>query len=211
MKAEERKALMTNDLAKGIEEAYKDITHPPKTALYWTLGIVAVVIAVLVFRYLMWTAESAASERWVALDEAVFPEQIALVDEKGTLKDTPQGRMLEFKEARMMLADGLRQLGLNPRGATTRLREAVEKYEQLLKNAGRVPLLHQEALWGAAKGNEALGDVTKAKEWYTKLANEYKSTALGADAEKQLKRLESSPELRELAKEFAVEAPGRPN
>ena len=210
MKAEERKALMTNDLAKGLEEAYEGVTHPPKTALYWTLGITAVVIAVLLFRYLMWTAESAASERWVALDDAVFTEQNALVDAAGTLKDTPQGRMLEFKEARMKLADGLRQLGLNPVGATARLRDAVEKYEQLLQTAGRVPLLHQEALWGAAKGNEALGDLAKAKEWYTKLANEYK-TALGADAKKQLDRLENSPEVRELAKEFAVEAPGRRN
>lgn len=212
MKAEERKALMTNDLAKGLEEAYEGVIHPPKTAFYWVLGLVAVAVAVLVFRFLMASAEASSSQRWVALDAAVFPEQVTLLGSDGKLNDTPQGRMMEFREARMKLADGLRLLGVNPAGSATRLKEAVAKYEELLRTASRVPLLQQEALWGAAKGNEALGDLTRAKEWYTKLANEYK-TPLGADAKKQLERLESSPELRELAKEFAPppEAPGRSN
>ncbi|MGL4554494.1 MAG: hypothetical protein ACRC33_25300, partial [Gemmataceae bacterium] len=92
MKAEERKALMTNDLAKGLEEAYEGVTHPPKTALYWVLGIAAVAVAVLLFSYIVWTGEVASSGRWTALDDAVFPEQLSLLDNDGKLKDSVQGR-----------------------------------------------------------------------------------------------------------------------
>ncbi|NBO92973.1 MAG: hypothetical protein EBV06_11780 [Planctomycetia bacterium] len=210
MKAEERKALVTNDLAKGLEQAYEGAAQLPKTGLYWALGAVAVVIALLLFRYLMWTGEVASSERWVSLDETVFSEQIAIVDKDGKLKDTPQGRLLEFKDARLNLAEGVRLLGVNRGGAITRLQSAVDKYEELLRAAGRVPLLQQEALWGAAKANEALGNISKAKEWYGKLAADYK-TPLGADAKKALERLEASTDLRELVKEFTPEAAGRRN
>ncbi|MGL4554996.1 MAG: tetratricopeptide repeat protein, partial [Gemmataceae bacterium] len=134
----------------------------------------------------------------------------SLLDNDGKLKDSVQGRMRDFKEARLNLGEGVRLLGVNRAGAVTRLQAAVKKYEELLQTAGRVPLLQQEALWGAAKGNEALGELDKAKEWYTKLANEYK-TGLGADAKKQLERLEGSSDLRELVKEFAPEATGRRN
>lgn len=212
MKAEERKALLTNDLSKGLETAIDGVTHPPRTAFYWVLGLAAVAAAVLLFYYFLQAAEAASSARWLALDGTPLPEQLALVDKDGALKDTPQGRLLEYKEARLDLAEGVRMLGLNRGPAAERIAKATAKYEELLRSAGRVPLLHQEALWGAAKGNEALGDLTKAKQWYTRLADEYKTSALGQDAKKQLERLENSAaDIRELVKELTPEAAARRN
>lgn len=212
MKAEERKALATNDLAKGLETVAETVVHPPKTALYWGLGLGVVAIAVLLFFFFLWSTNAASSARWLALDDAPLPEQVALLSTAETLKDTPQGRMLEFKEARLNLSEGMRLLGINKAGAITRLEKAVEKYEDLLKSAGKVPLLHQEALAGAARGNEALGDVDKAKKFYSQLAETYKSTAMGKDAKKQLERLEANQgQVKELIKEFALEGSGRRN
>ncbi|MFO0927907.1 MAG: hypothetical protein U0736_12845 [Gemmataceae bacterium] len=51
--------------------------------------------------------------------------------------------------------------------------------------------MHQEALSGAAKANETLGELTRAIELYKKLADEYPSSALGQDAKKSVARLES--------------------
>jgi hypothetical protein len=210
MKADERKALVTNDLAKGLEDVIEGVKHPPRTAMYWVGGVVAVVLAVVLFRYFLWSSEVVSSGRWLTLDEVTFPEQATLVESK--LAGTPQGRMLQFKEARMKLSEGLRRLGVNRESAIESIREATKLYEDLLKSAGRVPLLHQEALAGAARGREALGDLDDAKKWYESLARDYRSTPLGEDAAKQVKRLdENKGQLRELARELGPEAGGRPN
>ncbi|MFQ3650109.1 MAG: hypothetical protein SNJ75_07240 [Gemmataceae bacterium] len=204
MKAEEREALATNELAKGLETVAETVTHPPKTALYWGLGLGVVAIVVLLFLFFLWSANAASSARWVALSEAAFPEQLALLDAEGTLKDTAQGRLLEFKEARLALAEGMRMLGINRNNAGKSLQRAVEKYESLMKSAGKIPLLHQEALAGAARANEALGELDKAKKLYAQLADSYKNTALGEDAKKQLARLErDAAQINELKKELS--------
>ena len=89
-------------------------------------------------------------------------------------------------------------VGLKTLGDLTRKDQAVKDiesarqiYEELAKTSGRVPLLHQEALWGAAKASESLGNVPAATQLYEKLAKEYPNTALGKDAKKQLERLAS--------------------
>ena len=170
------------------------------------------VLAVLLFNYFLSSSAAVSSGRWLALDEVTFPEQAELLDSNRTLSGTPQGRLLRFKEARMNMSQGLRLLGVHRASALERIQKATETYEDLLKSAGRVPLLHQEALAGAAKGSETLGDLEQAKKWYESLARDYKSSALGEDAAKQLKRLdESKAELRELAKELGPEPAGRDN
>lgn len=60
MKAEERKALVTNDLAKGLETVADSVVHPPKTALYWGLGLGAVAIVVLLFVFFVWSSNAAS-------------------------------------------------------------------------------------------------------------------------------------------------------
>jgi hypothetical protein len=190
MKAEERKALEQNSLVEGLEKAYEGVRKgPSKTTLYWLCGIGAVALVIWLFVWFRNSAETQASQRWLELDSVAFPGQLDELLQKGELKDTPQGRLARFKEARMTLADGLRTLGDDRKKALQKIRAATEEYEKLLKSSGRVPVLQQEALWGAAKGRESLGEIEDAKKHYNKLVAEFESSYLGKDAAEQLKRL----------------------
>src|SRR5262249_52985407 len=161
---------------------------------------------VVLFRWFSRSSEATTSQRWLLLDEIVFTEQLDETLKDASLKETPQGKILSFKEARVKLAEGLRDWAADPARAREKVEKGTELYEGLIKSSGRVPLLHQEALWGAAQGNEALGELAKAREHYEKLVKEYPVSALGKDARKQLDRLESEAgqkEAHELSKAFA--------
>jgi hypothetical protein len=200
MKAEHRKELETNVLAQQLEKAYQGLRQgPSRTTILWIVGIVAVLLIYFLFRYFMSSSEAATSERWLELDDIVFPEQLETVLKKGDLKDTPQGRLARFKEARLNLSEGVRILGNSPTDGVEKIENATKAYEELAKSSLKVALLHQEALWGAAKGNEALGNIEQATSWYTKLKDEYPTSALGEDAKNQLKRLESPQTQADLA------------
>lgn len=208
MKAEHRKELETNALATKINEAYDRLKQGPSRTTWIWLGVLGGgILVVLLFRYFMNSSEANDSARWTNLDNVVFGEQLDEFIENKDYKDTTQGRIARFKEARVNLSDGLRLLGPERDKSLKRIEKATDLYEDLLKSPGKVPLLHQEALWGAAKGNEVLGNIDKAKTHYEKLIKEYPSSALGLDAEKQLKRLDSDdPLLKELNKEFGAGA-----
>ena len=213
MKAEHRKELETNVLAHQLERAYQGIKQGPSRAtILWIGGAAVVLLVYLLFRYFMASSEATASARWLTLDEVVFPEQLKEVIDKSDLKDTPQGRLARFKEARLNLSQGMRDLGTNPESASKHVEDAVKTYEELAKTSGRVPLLEQEALWGAAKGNEALGETARATALYKRLADQFPSSALGKDAEKQLKRLEdpnNQADLAALKKAFSATRTGK--
>lgn len=207
MKAEERKALQTNALASELGKALDTIKQgPSRSTLIYLLVGVAIVLGVLSFRWFWRSSEEAASHRWLKLDEVVFPEQLATLLSDPELQDTQQGRLAKFKEARLKLTQGIRDLGANPSLAQKHIEDGTKLYGQLVDASSRVPLLHQEALWGSAKGHEALGDLEKAREYYTRLKKEYPSTSMGKDAEKQIERLDSDAGKRDinaLLKEFA--------
>jgi hypothetical protein len=193
MKAEHRKELESNVLVHQLEKAYQGIRQgPSRTTVIWIVGALVVVGVYVLFRIFMSSSEATASERWLKLDDVVFPEQLEKVVTENDLKDTPQGRLARFKEARLQLSEGMRVLGNNPTEGTEKIESATKTYEELAKSPGKVPLLHQEALWATAKGNEALGEFDTAMKWYKKLADEYPTSALGKDATKQLERLENA-------------------
>lgn len=200
MKAEERKSLEQNSLVQGLEEAYEGIKKgPSSTFLYWAIGIVAVLLVLGLFRYFMMSSETITSNRWASLSQAVFAPQVEALAAKSEWQDTPQGRLARFKEARLEMSTGLRELGINPKSGQEHLLNAAGHYEALIKASARVPLLHQEALWGAARARESLGELDKAREHYQKLVKEYEKTALGEDAARQLKRLDDPANERDLA------------
>jgi hypothetical protein len=200
MKAEHRKELETNILAQHLEKAYQGLRQgPSRTFLFWVGGAVAVLLVFLLFRYFMSTSEATTSGRWLKLDGVVFPEQLDELLKESDLKDTPQGRLARYKEARMNLSEGMRILGHSSSEGTEKIESATRTYEELAKSPGRVPLLHQEALWGAAKGYEALGETDQAAKLYKRLADEYPTSALGMDAKKQLERLENTDNQADLA------------
>jgi hypothetical protein len=212
MKAEHRKELESNVLAHQLERAYHGLKQgPSRTTVIWVVGAVAVLLVYLLFRYFMSSSEATTSARWLKLDDVVFPEQLETVLADNDLKDTPQGRLARYKEARLNLSEGVRILGYRTEEGVEKIENAIKTYEELAKSPGKVPLLHQEALWGAAKGNEALGEIDKASDFYKKLANEYPTSALGKDAKKQLERLENADkkELAALKKAFSAAKTGK--
>jgi hypothetical protein len=208
MKAEHRKELETNVLAHQFERVYEGLKQGPSRTTLFYVGAAALVVLVLVlFRYFTSSSESANSDRWTKLDEVVFPQQLERLLDESDMKNTPQGRLARFKEARFKLSEGMRDLGINRDVALKRVEEATEIYDELRRTRGRAPLLHQESLSGAARGNETLGELDKARDLYKQLADEYPATVLGKDAKKQLERLDdknTQAELAELKKAFSA-------
>lgn len=194
MKAEERKALETNVLADQLGRAMEGLKQPPPRSLLVYLGLaIAAVVLVVAFRWFYRTSLSAESQRWLQVDSAVFTEQLDTLLEEKDLKGSLQGSTVRLKEARLKLAQGLRDLGANPALAHESLDAAGKLYEELLKSKliGRVELLEQEALSGAARVNEAVGEIDQAVSYYKRLKGTFPKSALGKDAAKQLERLES--------------------
>jgi hypothetical protein len=193
----ERKALERNTLVEQLGRAYQGIRHGPSRSTVIFLLVIGVgVAAYFIIRGVSNYYEGVASARWLKLDEAVFPEQVDRLVDDPDFKGTTQYQLARCKEARLKLSQGLRDLGAPGlrKEARKQIQEGTEIYEELAESPGHLPpLLHQEALWGAAKGYESLGgvkNIKRARELYEKLQKEYENTALGKDARKQLDRLD---------------------
>jgi hypothetical protein len=209
----ERKEMVTNDLVKGINRAYEGIRKGPSRSTIITVAVfVAIVALVFLVRY-FWNASNAAdSKRWLMVDEAVFPEQLTGLLDDQEIKDSTQYQIVRFKEARMKLTQGLRELGSGESKVREKARndvtDARKIYEELAKSSSRTPQLHQEALWGAAKAYEALGgsdNLEESRKLYESLRKEYPTSALGKDAAKQLDRLDlpsTKKDLQDLTREL---------
>jgi hypothetical protein len=214
----ERKELERNVLAQQLGRAYQGIkAGPSRGTVIFISVIVAAVLIYFIYQYFARSSAETHSLRWLEVDAVLFPEQLdTLLDtEKGNVvpgesfpKDTPQYRIAQFKEARSLMAQGLRDLGsFNPATRTearTRIKEATELYDKLAETPGRTPLLHQEALWGAAKGYETLGgpdNIEKARERCEQLLHPtrgYPKSVLARDARKQLDRLNDDATRKEI-------------
>jgi hypothetical protein len=207
--------MVTNDLVKGINSVYEGMRKGPSRGTIITLGVVvAVVLIVVVFWYFRNASHAADSKRWLMLDEAVFPEQLTELLDEQDMKDSTQYQLARFKEARMKLAQGLRDLGSNESAVRKKAHDNVEEakkiYEELERSSSKTsPQLHQEAIWGAAKAYEALGggdNVREATKLYEKLQKDYPASALGKDAKKQLDRLDNpqtKKDLQDLSSELS--------
>ncbi len=120
-----------------------------------------------------------------------------------------QGRLARLEEARRDLYDGVRNIG-GAGSARTQALESIKKsadlYSKLVDECADRPLLHQQALMGAAKANESLGDYEQARTFYDQLVKKYADSALGKEAGEQLKRLddaEKNGDLKALSLEYS--------
>ncbi len=195
MKAEHRKELMTNTLANRLGEAVTNMKEgPSRGTLFVLIAVAVVVILALVWRYLASSGEEADSARWLKWDSVTTPEQLSAFIENKEVEDQPQGRLARFEEARRSLYDGLRQLG-NPatrKKALEELTRATGLYERLVDECTDKPLLHQQALMGAAKAYESRGEADQARRYYQQLQTKYANTVFGHDAAEQLQRLDAA-------------------
>ena len=191
MNAEKKKIANETVLEHQLKGALEGLKHgPSRGTVYILVGVAAVLLIGGLFRYFYLSSQSVTSERWVKFDEVVFPQQLDELTQDAGFKDSPQGRLLQFKQARQKLARGLSNLGATPVEGKEDIVKGTELYESLATSVGRIPLLHQESLWGSAKGNESLGKFEEARSYYERLVKDYPTSALGKDSAKQLTRLD---------------------
>lgn len=197
MKAEHRKELTTNTLANRLGEAVQSMKEgPSRGTLYVLAAVGVVVILVLVWRYLAASAEETDSARWLKWNNLATPEQLKAFAENKDLEGHAQGRVARLEEARRRLFEGLRQLGNagTRKQALEDLQQAAGLYDKLAGEYADKPLLHQQALMGAAKAHESLGEADAARKNYQQLQTKYGETVLGRDAAEQIQRLDVAQE-----------------
>jgi tetratricopeptide (TPR) repeat protein len=207
MKAEHRKELMTNTLANRLGEAIQGMKEGPSRGTMLFLGAIGLILLlVLVWRYFATGAEESDSARWLKWDNLASPEQLKSFADNKEVQGHIQGRLARLEEARRALYDGLRNLGdTNVRKeALTDIRKAADLYGKLADELAEKPSLHQQALMGAAKAYESLGEIDQARKYYQLLTQKYPKS-LGEEAGEQLKRLdaaEQSGDLQALREEY---------
>lgn len=216
-KAKEEEGVTTT-LAQGLEQAYEGVRQPSSSTLFWVGGIVAVGLVVFLFWYFLTSSETVSSQRWRELGGIAFPAQLDAYLEKAELRDTPQGRLAQFKKARMDMTTGMRNLADDTPSLAAEARElvaeATKNYVSLSRVSGLVPTLQVEAVLGAARGYEALGDFDEAKKYYQKLVEEQKDNDIGKMATKKLDELNekaNQADLLRLKESFGARGEARPN
>jgi tetratricopeptide (TPR) repeat protein len=201
--------LEETELGTQIEKAWEGLKQGPSRSTLIYLGVgLGIVLLYLVGRWLWTSSEEASSHRWMAFDELVFPQQAPELLQQGDLKGTTQARLGQYIEARLKLRDGLRNLAAN-KDAIKQVEEGTKLYEELYKSE-KIPLLRQEALWGAAKGYETLNNRDEAIKLYRQLSKEYPDSALARDGVVQMKRLEDKnrePDFEALGARLAPKSP----
>jgi tetratricopeptide (TPR) repeat protein len=192
MKAEHRKELETNVLADRLGRFIEGVKEGPSPTTWLVLFVVAIaVVLIFVWRYFTHEAEAKSGARWVRLDSLTSAGDLEDFIKDKENKGTPQLRAARFELARFNLAEGLRDFGkpLRHSLAHDQLKNAAETYEQLAEEPGDVPLLQEEALLGAARANESLGNLIKATTYYERLVKEHDKSQLAKDARAAIERL----------------------
>ena len=196
---------------KGFLEAVK--TPPSRTT--WMVLVVALLVAVLIGSWFYFTsiATGSSSALWLKLDQT-SPGNLTKFAEESGQQGTIQARFAQAKNARAEMQwvsnlgstfpDADRQ---TPREkALVHIKNARDAYQKLVQESGGVDALTEESLMGAAKANEILGELGKAKDLYKRLANEYPATALGKEAADRVKAFDDEngkKEIETLASEFS--------
>jgi hypothetical protein len=176
MKAEHRKELHTNALADHLGKWMQALKTGPKptSLVVW----VFVVLAVALVAGWFWYAQKSGEERsqlWLRFDTAASLGDLEMLAEKH--HGTQVATMSQFQEARIKLREGLKDLYAaipdSRNQARDKVKEAGELYEKLAPQASSMPVLHQEALLGAASARESLGDIPGAIGFYGQLKDSY--------------------------------------
>jgi hypothetical protein len=215
MKAEERKQLQKNDLVAGIEKLMTTVKEGPSNnaVMYTTLTVIGVaLVVILVTTWIYFTNEStsAAALRWEDLNSinsanawSVNPDELERFAKDPKNVGTPQARLARFELARYWMQDA-RKLASDPflarAEAISNVKKGRDLYKELANESGDMPPQAQEALMGAAKGSETIGEIDEARKYYEKLQKEYPQSVYGQEAAKQLKRLSDNKDFDALKK-----------
>jgi hypothetical protein len=207
MKAEHRKELHTNALAHRVGRALEGIKAGPSRNTLLLSGLaLLVMVLVATWYFLHLSSQATNSALWMEWSNIDSADQLQEFARKPDVQGTNQGRLARFKLARLHLPRGLRNLGSLRGPALEDIKVGAQTYEQLVGETRDLPILQQEALLGAAKGYEALGDLAKARDFYKQLAGGHPDSDLGKDAARQLERLHADEQdLKALTREYRPE------
>ncbi len=191
-----RAALHHKDEESLLARWYKDfltaVKQPPSKST-WLLLVVVLLAAVLIGSWFWFTSSSNASssELWLKkFQTPPTPADLEKFAEDPSQKASVQARFALVESARRRMA-AVADLGSDARAkAAPEITKAKDIYEELVRDSGDTPALMQESLFGAAKANEALGDLAKARQFYAQLAKDYKDTVLGREADARIKALD---------------------
>lgn len=196
MKAEHRKELRTNYLADHVGRLLHNLKAKPSTTttIFWA-AVVLVIGGIIGWRYISKSNLEDTSHQWVQLDEAASLEQLR--DLAQASKGTPAGRAVRFQIARVLLSRGLGRFAspTTRDDARNEVEEAGKQYAELADEAKDTPLLAQEALTGAAKARESLGDLEGARTYYQRLVEKYKDSAAGKAAKERLDKIDQGDQV----------------
>jgi tetratricopeptide (TPR) repeat protein len=214
MKAEHRKELMTNSLATKLGQAVQNMKEGPSRGTILFLVVAGLALAlVLAWRYFSTSSKESDSARWLKWDGLYSPEQLKNFADDKDVQGHVQGHLARMEEARRNLLDGLRDLGSAGtirKQALENIKKAADLYDKLVEDLSDKPLLHQQALMGAAKAHESLGEYDQARKFYQQLSQKYPTTLFGKEAGEQIERLdeaEKNGDLEALRKEFGNSSP----
>jgi hypothetical protein len=207
MKAEKRKEIETNSLAKWLTNAWTGTKR--RSAYSW--GAIILVALLLIFGWNYWSKSRARShaEQWVELDDADSKEKLRDLTNK--YRDSLVGKAAKVRLARLALGpDGLEKLGtLDPtqrKEAVVSIEEARDLYAGVAPDLKENSVLQQEAWLGAASAEEALlavpteaseqprGNIDKVIEYLKKAKEVAGDSEPGKAIEKKLAAYEKDKE-----------------
>ena len=200
MKAEERKALESNDLASGAATLLDGVKTGHLGGSAWVYRAVGLTVAALMIGGLVWFLSSAnkkaSSQLWASLDMAT-PTQLEELADKSA--NTPAGQVARLEQARLLAGpEGIAKLVSTDREAQYKgianLEKARELFAKLAGDFAKDKTLQATCLVEAAEaelalvgvpktanGPESLGTVKAAAEFYTRAANAIGATTVAGE------------------------------
>jgi hypothetical protein len=187
----EEKSLLTRSFHRFLQAVKK-----PPSRTTWLVLVVLVLVAVLVgsWFWFIYNGNAASSELWREYAETPrTPSDLERFGNDPTHKGSVQARYA-LADAAGLLMRSTEKLGDLTQADQARadVTKARDIYEGLMRDSGDVPDLMQKSLLGAAKANEVLGDLGKAKAEYQQLAKDYKDTTPGQIADARIKALDDA-------------------
>jgi arsenate reductase-like glutaredoxin family protein len=196
--------LITRSM-KSVADAVK--TPPSRTT--WLVVVAVLLIGVLIGAWFLFTASatSSSSALWLKLDQTSGDDLVKFAHSPNSER-TVQARFALAKAARLEMQN-VAYLGSNidRKDAVQKIEDARSTYQKLVEESGDTPALMQESLMGAAKTNEILNDLAKAKRYYERLAHDYPNSVFGKEAADRIKVLsdeEGEKDVESLSAQFAT-------
>ncbi len=209
MKAEERKVLKSNALLTALKGFWSGLWEGTRsTSVYVGALVVALVVGVAV----AWWVYSSVnadnrSKLWLKVDDLASLKDMPAEDKADPQKQvkfvkdnmeklarenpgTMQARVARLEEARLLLLNGMERIALADPDAAENVRQAGKLYADLAKESADFPAAQQEALLGAAKANEGVGDLEAARKFYQQLADAKPESKVTELAKAGLKNLD---------------------